>query len=132
MDYEALKTELLAGHPTTGAYDADSSVAVAQLMVENRPYVIPTMSGKQLMDLTDSTEYLALIADEKAQWLALTGHDAVSTEVGGMGQIIGTDIFGVGTTATNIGSARNINISRAQELGFGTILPGDIEYARSI
>jgi len=130
MDYQALKTELLAGHPTTGAYDASSETAVTQINAVNRPYTIPAMSGKQLMDLTDPTEYQGLTDGEKAQWLALTSHDLVNTEVGGMGQVIGTDIFGAGTTASNIGAARDTTISRATELGFGVVTPGDVEYAR--
>ena len=35
MDYEALKTELDAGHPVTGAYDADDALAAAELNAEN-------------------------------------------------------------------------------------------------
>ncbi|MBT8147293.1 MAG: hypothetical protein KJN90_10605 [Gammaproteobacteria bacterium] len=132
MDYQALKAELLAGHPTTGAYDADAAVAATQLNAENRPYVIPSMPGHALLDLTDPTEYQALTEGEKAQWLALTGHDTVNTEVDGMAQIIGMDIFGAGTTASNIGSARSTTVSRAVELNLGLVRAGDVEYARSI
>lgn len=133
MDHDALKAELLAGHPTTGAYDADSLVAANQINAINRPYILPTMSGKQLMDETDTAEYDALTDVKKSQWLSYTSHGEVDTTVNGMGQTIGIDIFGAGSnTAVNIGAARSVNISRAQELDFPEITPGDIEYARSI
>jgi len=35
MDYEALKTELDAGHPVTGAYDADDALAAGELNAVN-------------------------------------------------------------------------------------------------
>ena len=37
MDYVALKAELDAGHPTTGAYNVDDTLAAAELNAENRP-----------------------------------------------------------------------------------------------
>lgn len=37
MDYPALKTELTAGHPVTGAYNADDQLAADQLNALNRP-----------------------------------------------------------------------------------------------
>ena len=133
MDYAALAAELIAGHPTTGAYDADSAIAAGQLNTVNRPHTIPSMSGKQLMDNTDATEYDALSDVKKSQWLAFTGHDEVDTSVGGMGQTVGIDVFGAGSqTATNIADARSTTISRAQELEFGYVSPGDVEYARAL
>jgi len=132
MDYQALKTELDGSHPVTGTYNVDSALAAGELNAVNVSSIKATMSGKELMDLTDPTEYLALTDSEKAQWLALTGHDIVNTEVGGMGQVIGTDIFTAGTTTSNIGTARQITISRAVDLGFGFVTPGDVEYARTL
>lgn len=133
MDYTALKAELDAGHPSTGAYNADSSVALSQINAINRASIRENMSGRELLDQTDATEYDALTDALKSQWLAFTGHDSIDTSVGGMGQTIGVGIFGGGsTTAANISSARSITISRATELGFGTLKPGDIEYARTL
>lgn len=37
MDLQALKTELLAGHPGTGAYNADNEIAANQINAVNRP-----------------------------------------------------------------------------------------------
>jgi len=36
MDYQALKAELLAGHPDTGAYNVDDLLAAGELNAENR------------------------------------------------------------------------------------------------
>lgn len=39
LDYQALKDELTAGHPDTGAYNADDALAADQLNALNRPVV---------------------------------------------------------------------------------------------
>jgi hypothetical protein len=133
MDYEALKAELLAGHPETGPYSANSEDAAAEINAVNIASVISEAPGKMLMDQTDPTEYDGLTDAKKSQWLAYTSHGEVDTSVGGMAQTIGIDIFGGGSqTATNIGTARQTTISRAEELGFGLVRAGDVEYARSI
>ena len=37
LDYAGLQAELLAGHPDTGAYDADDALAAGELNALNRP-----------------------------------------------------------------------------------------------
>lgn len=49
MDYTALAAELLAGHPVTGAYNADDDLAAAELNAVNRP---------ALSLLTDVMQYI--------------------------------------------------------------------------
>ena len=41
IDYQALKTELLAGHPDTGAYNVDDQLAADELNAVNRPVAAP-------------------------------------------------------------------------------------------
>lgn len=44
IDYQALKAELLAGHPDTGAYNADDQLAADELNVQNRPVPAPPLA----------------------------------------------------------------------------------------
>ncbi|MGI9202661.1 MAG: hypothetical protein ACR2Q3_01555 [Woeseiaceae bacterium] len=44
LDYLALKAELLAGHPSTGAYNADDQLAADELNALNRPVPVPAIA----------------------------------------------------------------------------------------
>ena len=133
MDYQALKTELLGTHPSTGAYDADDALAAAQLNVPNIVRVKASMSGQELLESTDSTEFAGLSDAKKSQWLAFTSNSSINPEAGGVAQSIVVDIFGGGSaTVTALASLREETVSRARDLGFGQVTPGDVEYARSL
>lgn len=46
LDYQALKDELTAGHPVSGAYNADDTLAAAELNALNRPVASPASDFK--------------------------------------------------------------------------------------
>jgi len=54
----ALKAELLAGHPVTGAYDADPEIAMGQILAEN---ITPATPSK--VEYSDVISYM--VAAEK-------------------------------------------------------------------
>ena len=133
MDYQALQTELAGSHPISGAYNADAALAAAQINALDIVRIRASMSGQELLEATDSTEFGALSDAKKSQWLALTGHDAVNPEAGGVAQEIVVDIFGGGsTTVTALGTLRQETVSRGVDLGFGYVTPGDVEFARAL
>ena len=57
MDYQALKTELLAGHPVTGAYDADDALAADQLNAVN------VTAQREVISASDIFETIGQAAD---------------------------------------------------------------------
>ena len=71
MDLQALRTELDAGHPVTGAYSVNYAVAADQINALNITRIRATMAGSELLDATDPTEYNAKTDAQKSQWLSL-------------------------------------------------------------
>lgn len=131
MDYAALKAELLAGHPVTGAYDADDTVAAGQLNALNRTRVRGSMSGDDLFQQTDSTEFAALTDAKKQLWLAFCGRDSVNPS--GANVVFVQWVFGGGSaTVTALNAARQEAISRATELGLPVIREGHVQQARAM
>lgn len=133
MDYQALKTELDATHPVTGAYDADDVIAAGQINAENITRIKARMSGREIFENTNAAEYAALTDAKKSEWISFCGIDEHDPKSGGPAQEFVTYVFGGGsTTVSNLNTARDESISRATELGFGTVLVGDVQYARSL
>ena len=132
MNYEALKTELLAGHPDTGAYNADAAIAAGELTAVNRTRQRDFVSGSEILNATDNTEFSALTDTEKDRWLSMCGVDSIDT-TSGIAKSLEADLFGGGTTTrTNLQTVKTEDVSRAVEVGIGNVRAGDVEIARSI
>ena len=132
MNYAALTAELAAGHPSTGVYSADAQTAANEINAANITRIKASMTGEEVFQATVMSEYKALGADKKAQWLAFTNRDSINPEAGGRAQEIVVDIFGAGSqTVAALAAARNETVSRATVLGLGRVRAGDIIVARS-
>jgi len=92
------------------------------------------MTGAEILAATDSTEYAGLSDAKKAQYLSFTsGNDTIDPAAGGIAQEIIVDIFGAGSvTVTTLALLRQETISRAEELGLGFVIIGDIQNARAL
>ncbi len=64
MDHAALGIKLSAGHPVTGAFDADASVAADQCNVVNCIRDVASVTGQQLFEAAVPAEYDALTTDQ--------------------------------------------------------------------
>ena len=132
MNYTALKAEIDAGHPDTGAYDADSAIAAQQINAANRTRIKASMTGSEIFAATDSAEFDGLTAAKKDLWLAFCAIDNQNPEAGGLAQLFTVSIFGGGsTTVSTLGSIREESISRSTELGLGTVKQVHIDKARA-
>lgn len=132
MDLDALKTELLAGHPVTGTYSSDDFVAAAELNVVNRTRNRDTVSGSEILNATDDAEFGALAVASKQLWLDLCGVEEIDTS-SGVAKSLEADLFGAGTaTRTNLAAVRSEDVSRGEELGLGFVGQGDVEDARNL
>lgn len=129
-DIAKLKTELLAGHPDTGAYNADDALAAGELNAVNRTTNKTEMTGSEVMQSVVPAAFLALSAAEKQRvWdiLHLGTLDPFGIEADLM-----VDIFGGGSaTITALVADRVNNVSRAVELGIGFVYPGHVQNARA-
>jgi len=127
---DRLRTELLAGHPVTGAYNADAALAAAELNAVNSTTNVGSMTGSEVMNKIVPSAFKALsAADKQTVWDIL--HLGTINPFGIEASLL-TDIFGGGSaTITALGAARKNNVSRAVELGLGEIKPGHVERARA-
>ena len=131
MDIAALKTELTAGHPGTGAYNASASLAADELNLTNRTVSRDTVTGSEILNATDDVEFSTLPAADKSSWLAVCAVDSVNTSAG-IAKAMEADLFGPGTTTrSNLVAVKNSTVSRATELGLGFVRPSHVEQARA-
>ena len=108
VDYVALKTELDTGHPETGAYNIDDQLAADELNALNIERIRAEMTGQEIREAADITEYGLLSDIKKDQWLSYTSGSLMNPKVGGIDQEIVVDIFGQGSdTVINLNSLRN-------------------------
>jgi len=75
MDYVALKAELDASHPVTGAYNADNALAAAELNALNRTRNKASLTGDQLFTATDTTDFGGLTDHKRNLWVAFCSKD---------------------------------------------------------
>ena len=131
MDLVALAAELTAGHPVTGAYNADDALAAGELNAVNRTKVRDTVAGSEILNATDDAEFIALTDVEQTKWLDLCGVEAIDT-ASGVAKALEADLYGGGTTTrTNLAAVRAPAASRADELGLGFVYPGHVQNARA-
>ena len=127
MNYSILNIELL-----DVKYSSMTDIeATIDLNILNIIRIKSSMTGNQLLESQDSTEFIALSDGKKSQWLALCGLDLIDPQ----GQVIEIvkDIWGIGSvTISNLSTNRNETISRGMELGLGLIRERDIRFARSL
>ena len=97
MDLVALAAELAAGHPVTGAYDADDALAAGELNAVNRTRSRDTVSGSEILNATDDAEFIALTDVEQGKWLDLCGVESIDT-ASGVAKALEADLYGGGTT----------------------------------
>jgi len=132
MDLVALKAELTAGHPDTGAYDADDALAAGELNAVNRTRSRDTITGSEILNATDDTEFSALTDANKDRWISICGVENINTS-SGIAKALEADLFGGGTTTrANLVAVKTEDISRAVELGFSFVGTHHVTSARAI
>ncbi len=125
-----LKSELLAGHPDTGAYSADDAIAANEINAVNRTQNKASMSGSEVANAIDIGEFNALSAgDEQLIWNVIHIGDI---DPFGVEATIFTNVFGGGSvTITALAADRKTPVSRAQELNLGRVGTGLVTEARN-
>lgn len=130
MTYAALRAELSADPLARGYAAMTDAEAAASFNTVNRTVNRDSMSGDEVFAATNGTEFGALTDAKKAQWLAFCGRQSIAP-FGAANVAFVTYIFGSpSTTLTALGAARTRSVSRAEEIGFGVVKPGDVANAR--
>lgn len=126
-----LKAELAAGHPDTGPYNADDTLAAAELNVVNRTLDRSEMPGHEVFNAIPEADFGSLSAADQQQVWDIVHMGTVNPF--GLEADIFVAIFG--NPSTTIGAlklARVLNVSRAVELNLGRIGPGLVTEARKV
>jgi hypothetical protein len=132
MDLVALKAELTAGQPGSGAYDADDATAAAQLNVVNRTLPRASLTGSEVLNAVDTTEWLALDDARRQQVWDIVHLGTVNPF--GVEATLMTAIFPAAESPTiaALAEARQRPVSRGVERGFGFVGHADVEDARAL
>lgn len=152
MDYVALKAELDAGHPVTGAYNADDALAAGELNAENRTVNYPVELDGLNLAIREAGKWTAFSEKAVLQTVAgtydnqsmfefmglfpsLTGNNTLDLQgaymtalladcvtEGSMGQQVADGISAFGEKV----------ISRAEEIGLESPNDGHVKHARTL
>jgi hypothetical protein len=127
---QTIKTEI-DGDPLTRGYAGMTDEAVAiDMNTVYRTRNLSSISGDQIFAATDGTEFSGLTDHKQAIWVAFCGRSEIDP-FGGSNVALVQWVFGGGsTTISNLSALRTENVSRGQELGVGTVRPGDVAQAR--
>lgn len=126
----SIRAELDSNVPLYGGM-TDQQVA-DELNALDKTTVRSTVSGSEIFNATDDTEYAALTEAQKSAWDALCAIDTINTS-SGVAKAREAELFGPGTaTRTSLLALKNQTQSRAQQIGVGTVDAGDIKHARAL
>ena len=129
---QALRAELDAGHPDTGAYNADAQLAADQINVVNRTVNVDSLDGDTVFAATDEAEFAGLTDHKQTMWMSLCGRSSIDP-FGAANIDLLKWVFGNGsTTQSNLAALRVRSVSRADELGIGRVAAGTVEQARAL
>lgn len=132
MDLVALKAEIVAGHPTTGAYSANDEIAASQINAPNRTPGRETTDAGTLLAAIVRAEYDALSAASKAYINVVLATSGAIPMTATLKANLG-GVFAVGTQSrTNFLALQTRPGSRAEELGLGFVTPSNIADARRL
>ena len=130
MDIVALAAELVSGHPDTLAYNADATIAAAEINAVNRTRNLASISGDAMRAATDGAEFIALSDHKQVLWISLCSGASIDP-FGTANVALVNHIFSLGpTTVAALAALRTEAVSRAVELGLGPVRVGHILTAR--
>jgi hypothetical protein len=136
IDYTILASELLIGHPVTGAYDADDQLAANELNALNIEVERVTTSS-EAQNATDATEFNALPEADKSLWVGALAWDTGIDLNQGIGLATAQGIWaGAAGTITRpaLIATRTELVSRVSQISFGrdTVTVEHVTAARAI
>lgn len=121
MDLQILKTEL-ATDPLALGYAGKTAAQKASLLNTTQRTISRTLiNAYEIINATVPAEWAALTADEKNRYATLTGAGQVDASNANVRAAF-LAMFAAGTTTrSNLAALQNQTVSRAVELGLGTV-----------
>lgn len=129
-DNAKLKTVLAAGHPGTGPYNADATLAAAQGHLVNLTEDVETIEGGVLFEAVVPADYNALTATQLTTFWGIVGMGTIRVN-GTNVRLVLADMF-IGTdTLTALFALQTREVSHFQKERLGRVRVGDIQKVRS-
>ena len=132
MDYVALKTELDTDPLTRGYAGMAAADAAIDMNTIYRTRQRDAMSGDEVFNATDATEFTGLTESKQTLWVSFTSKDVLDPYASANIDFVDFVFGGGSTTRSNLQALRVESVSRAVELGLGIVKTGDVEFARSL
>jgi len=136
IDYPALKAELDAGHPVTGAYDAGDQAAADELNLANIE-VDKNTTPEEAADATNSAEFNTLTDADQQKWISVLSWATINLN-GGIGLATAQGMWNQGATPVTKGAllaSRKTNVSQASQIAInysGLITKDHVTNARAV
>ena len=132
ITWELLRVELDTDPLNRGYTSMSDEEVAADLNTVYRTITRDYVSGWEIFNITNNTEYATLTDAQKASWDALCGIENIDT-ASGVAKAKEAELFGPGTTTrSNLIDLKTTDVSRAVELGFGEVTVGQIQEARRL
>lgn len=128
----ALKNEIDSDPLTRGYAGMTDEQVAADINTVYRTRNRASMTGDEIFNSFDATEYNALTADQKRDLLTLCARDTIDPFGTANVNVITENFGGGSTTASTLNTLRVENVSRADELSLGNITASHVSHARSI
>lgn len=128
-----LKTYLDAESATYAALNDQDAAVTLNALSETR--IKASLTGVEVFEATDSSDFTALTDAQKAQWLSLCAIESMDPSNGGVMVTLAQDIFAGGAssaTAIALIALRNESISPATEQGLPLVRADNVRVARTL
>lgn len=131
MDYVSLRQHIDADPDAHGYSGMDDEQVAASLKTETKDRNVTAMTGTEVAQNIDATDWSGLTADEKNQIIGMCGWTTLNPW--GVEADIFLSIFGGGSaTILALNAARVETVTEAEYYGFAGVTAADVETARYI
>ncbi len=133
MDYTKLKAELDVDPENRNYSGMTNAQVAADLATSYRTRQLETLTSAEVYEAIVPSEFQALSDEQKAYVRDIIGLGSdIQAGAGAQARTVLIGAFGAGSaTITALAAALLESITRASELGFGSVREGHVAYARS-
>jgi hypothetical protein len=128
--YETLYNEITTDPLARGYSGMSDAEIAADLNTEYRTYNLPTITGDEVFQATDTAEFAALSDHEQSLWLSFCSRATIDAWASSNVAFVQW-VFGAGSdTVSNLSDLRREDITRAEELGLPVVSEADVTAAK--
>ena len=131
MNYAVLKTEVTTD-PLGRGYSEMTDAEIAASLNDTVDRVVnkSSLSGDEMFGATVTAGFAALTAEKKAIWVSFCGRDSIDPFSTANVEFVKWVFGNTSDTVTALAALRVSTVSRATELGLGTVYPSQVTRAK--